>query len=640
MKNLTIGTAGHVDHGKTMLVKALTGIDTDRLKEEKERGISIELGFAFIDLPGGQRAGMVDVPGHERFIRNMLAGVGGIDIVLFVIAADEGVMPQTREHMDIIQLLQVKHGVVALTKTDLVDAEWIALVKEEIAGFLKGTTLEGAPLIEVSAVTGQGIDRIKATLVKLVGEVEQRSAGGPIRLPVDRVFSVAGFGTVVTGTLISGSAASGDAVEVLPQGIRTRIRNVHVHGKKVERAVAGQRSALNLTGVEVEQVPRGSVVASIGYLKPTRRLDVRLQLLSSAKALKHRARVRIYLGTAEVFGRVLLLDRDELEPGQWAYVQFILEAETVAAKGDRFVIRQYSPMVTIGGGSVIDTQPVKHRRFKKEVIESIATREKGTPGDLVRQLLDGSPKMLNAGEIARATGTDSGETGDALLELTRRGAVLRFAVDGVGYYTGAGWYRQWAKEVKDLLAGYHREYPLREGYPKEELRSRKFSGFSARQFQAILQSLEADGIVRINAGSIADPAFTPEPDSGLKSKLSALELRYRESSLQPPAWSDAAAKAGLNQGQAGEALQYLIRQGVLVKVADELYFHSTALAAARDKLAGFFATRGKITVGEARDILSTSRKYALPLLEFFDREKLTRRVGDVRVPGRQLNNRN
>lgn len=636
MKSLTIGTAGHVDHGKTMLVRALTGIDTDRLKEERERGISIELGFAFLDLPGGRRAGIVDVPGHEKFIKNMLAGVGGIDMVLFVIAADEGVMPQTREHLDIIQLLQIRHGIVALTKTDLVDGDWLALVKEEVLDFLQGTVLENAPLIEVSSVTGKGIEDLKAALARLAGEVEQRSAAGPMRLPVDRVFSVTGFGTVVTGTLLSGSAAVGDLVEVLPGGINSRIRNVHVHGKKVERAAAGQRAALNLTGVEVDQAPRGSVVATAGYLKPSDRLDVRLQLLRSAKVLKNRARVRLYLGTAEIFGRVILLDRDELQPGQWAYAQLLLEEKAVAARGDRFVIRSYSPMITIGGGSVIDSKPGKHKRFKEEVIASISTRERGTPGELIRQLLDSRPVMLTAEEIAQAAGLNTRETGDTLSGLSRNGAVRCIEGDGGAYYAGAEWYRKWSAEVKALVAGYHREYPMRDGYPKEELRSRKFSGLSSRQFQLLLQSLESDGAIRVNAKTVSDPAFTPEPGTALKGKLSLIESKYRESAMQPPSWDDAAGGAGLDQSLAVEALHYLIRQGILVKAADDLYFHASSLAEAKSRLAGFFAGKGEITVAEARDIFNTSRKYALPLLEYFDREKITRRVGDVRVPGMKL----
>ena len=635
MKGIIIGTAGHVDHGKTMLVKALTGLDTDRLKEERERGISIELGFAFLDLPGGKRAGIVDVPGHERFIKNMLAGVGGIDMVILVIAADEGVMPQTREHLDIIQLLQVKYGVVALTKTDAVESDWIALVKEEVREFLKGTVLEEAPLLEVSSVTGGGIETLKNTLAEMAGRVERLVADGPLRLPVDRVFSVTGFGTVVTGTLISGSAVTGDPVEVLPRGINSRIRNIHVHGHKEDRVGAGQRAALNITGIEVEQIHRGSVVAAPGHLKPTYRLDVRLQLLGSARALKNRARVRLYLGTAEIFGRVIILQEDQLDPGKWTYAQLELEEEAVAAKGDRFVIRSYSPMRTIGGGSVIDTSPQKHKRFKEEIIESIATREKGTPGELVQQALGGRKDMTPAGDIAKAVGVGEDEAREALGDLERQGAIRRIEGEGQVYYVSAGQYQKWSDETRALLQKYHRQYPLREGFPKEELRSRKFGGLNAKQFQLLLQSLESDGIV-VAGIAVADPGYVFEPGPELKKKIVSLESKYSNSALQPPSWKEAAAGHGLDEALAAEVLYFLIRKGDLVKVAEDIYCHSSALEEAKKRLAGFFHSQGEITVGEFRDLFNTSRKYALPLLEYFDREKVTRRVGDARVPGREL----
>jgi len=636
LKSLIIGTAGHVDHGKTMLVKALTGIDTDRLKEEKDRGISIELGFAFLDLPGGKRAGIVDVPGHERFIKNMLAGAGGMDMVILVIAADEGVMPQTREHLDIIQLLQIRHGVVALTKTDQVDGEWLSLVKEEVQEFLKGTVLEGAPLIEVSSATGLGVPDLRSVLARMAEEIEGKSFNGPMRLPVDRFFSVTGFGTVVTGTLIAGSAGVGDPVEVMPQGISSRIRTIHVHGKKSERAGAGQRVAINLTGIDLEQLERGCVVAAPGHLKPTFRMDARLILLKSAKTMKNRARVRIYLGTAEIFGRVRLLDREELEPGQWAYAQLELEEAAVAAKGDRFVVRSYSPMRTIGGGSVIDTTPAKHRRFRKDVLESISTRERGTPGELIRQLLEGRPVMLTGGEITRAAGLAEQEAGDTLEELVADGSLRRSEGEGAVYYLSEDTYRKWSREVIGLVEGYQRQYPLREGYPKEELRSRKFSGLNARQYQLLLQSLESGGIIQAGPKTVSSPGFDPGPGPDLKDRLSRLEAKYRQAAVQPPAWEEAARETGLEDSQAGEVLHYLLRRGNLIKVAEDLYFHATALEEAGQKLAEFFSGKKEISVGEARDLFGTSRKYALPLMEYFDREKITRRLGDVRVPGVKL----
>lgn len=634
MKHLIIGTAGHVDHGKTTLVKALTGIDTDRLREEKERGISIELGFAYIQLPGGKRAGLVDVPGHERFIKNMLAGVGGIDMVLLVIAADEGIMPQTREHLDIVQLLQVERGVVALTKVDMVDGEWIEMVREEVKEYLKNTFLADAPLVEVSAVTGRGLEELKNVLAGVAGEVTERITSGPTRMPVDRVFSITGFGTVVTGTLVAGSFGVGDNVEVMPQGLAARIRSVQVHGEKVERAMAGQRSAVNLTGLEVEQVPRGSVLATPGSLTPSYRMDVKLSLLDSARALKNRARVRVYLGTAEILGRVILLDREELEPGGAAYAQLELEEVAVAAKGDRFVIRSYSPMRTIGGGKVIDPAAKKHKRMRKELIEALITRERGTPRELVEQYLENRRALLVPEEISGGVRLEVNEIIPALDELVKCGLVARLPFEGVVYYSAAEVYRRWSREVIELTGSYHKQYPLREGFPKEELRSKKFAGVGQKQFQALLLGMEREGLIKTGANSVALAGFEPNPGQALSKVIGALDNLYLKQGFQPPAWSEAVKKQGLPQAQAMEILHYLLRRGKLIKVADDIYFHPEVLAGAREKTLAFLREKGQISVGEARDLLGTSRKYALPLLEYFDREKLTRRVGDVRMPGR------
>jgi selenocysteine-specific elongation factor len=464
-------------------------------------------------------------------------------------------------------------------------------------------------------------------------------AEGPLRLPVDRVFSVTGFGTVVTGTLIAGSAATGDAVEILPRGINSRVRNIHVHGQKVDRAGAGQRVALNVTGVEVEQIDRGSVVASPGHLKPTYRMDIRLQLLESARALKNRARVRLYLGTAEIFGRVILLKEEELAPGKWTYAQLELEEEAVAAKGDRFVIRSYSPMRTIGGGSVIDTGPQKHKRYKKEIIDAIATREKGTPEELVSQALEGRRDMVTAPEIARLAGIGEEETGSTLEELCRQGTVRRVEGEGQAYYISWAQYQKWSGEIRPLLQKYHRQFPLREGFPKEELRSRMFGRLNNKQFQYLLHSLEADGIVSAGAATVADPGYVNEPGPELNKKIIWLQSKYSSSAMQPPSWKEATAGQSLDDGLAAEVLHFLIRKGDLVRVSEDIYFHASALEEARKRLAGFFDGRDQITVGEARDLFSTSRKYTLPLLEYFDREKVTRRVGDIRVPGREIKGR-
>lgn len=632
MKHFVIGTAGHVDHGKTMLVKALTGVDTDRLKEEKERGISIELGFAHLELPGGFSAGIVDVPGHERFIKNMLAGVGGIDLVLLVIAADEGIMPQTREHLDIIQLLQIKKGVVAITKIDLVDEEFLGLVREEVDAFLKGTVLEGAPVVNVSAVTGEGLDELRAALVQVAAEIKERSSNGQARLPVDRCFTVTGFGTVVTGTLVSGQIRTGDSLVLLPRGLITRVRAMQVHGQKVEVATAGQRVALNLTKVEVEQVKRGDVLAAPGSLKPSYLLDVKLTLLKSAlKPLKNHTRVRVYQGTAEVLGRVVLLDRDELEPGEVAYAQLKLEREIVAAKDDRFVIRSFSPMLTIGGGTVIDPTPRKHKRKRPEVLAALATREKGTPVDQVRQFLDTSTGLHTAADIGTAVALNSEEVASALRELSDAGEIKTLAVDNQTYFLSSRTYRRWAEELSALVREYNRSYPLREGYPKEELRSRKFPGLSNKLYQSLLKSMEEDGFIKIMPQSVSGPDFEPAPTAEQVDDVNYLERRVREGAYQPPSWNDLCRELNLSESQAQEYLQFFIRKGVLVKIGEGLYFHREALTEASQKIRDYLLEKEEITVGEARDLLKTSRKFALPLLEYLDRQRITRRVGDVRV---------
>lgn len=638
MKHIIIGTAGHVDHGKTVLVKALTGTDTDRLKEEKERGISIELGFAYLKLPGGQDAGIIDVPGHERFIKNMLAGVGGIDMVLLVIAADEGVMPQTREHLEIIQLLQVDRGAVVLTKKDLVDEEWLDMVREEVSEFLQGTVLEKAPVLAVSAMTGEGLDELLQVIDKLVAGVENRKFTGPPRLPVDRVFTVTGFGTVVTGTLLSGRLNVGDNLQVYPGDSVHRVRNLQVHGQKVNTAESGQRVAVNLTGVETEEISRGNVLAPPGTLRPAHRLDTRLQLLDSApRALKHRARVRVYLGTAEILGRVVLLDQEELLPGSEAYVQLQLEAPVAVARGDHFVIRSYSPMRTVGGGLVIDPAAPRHRRHRPEIIEALVTAEQGTPAELAEQQLETGVRLLTAAEVAAGGGMDGKTAAAALAELVQTGRAVLLTAEGESHYLATGVMEQWKKLIGRALGDYHRKFPLREGYPREEMRSRLFPRLNSKQFNLLLTHLEKEGLVHATAQSVVATGFTPRPTPEQQEIISRLEKLYTGELYQPPGWDEAVSRAGI-RGDSQEYLNYLLARGTLVKVADGMFFHHTAIDRAVKAIREYLARNEQLSLGEMRDLLQTSRKYTLPLLEYMDREKITRRVGDMRVAGRALQN--
>ena len=636
MKHLIIGTAGHVDHGKTMLVKALTGIDTDRLKEEKERGISIELGFASLTLPGGRHAAIVDVPGHERFIKTMLAGASGIDIVLLIIAADESVMPQTREHLDIIRLLHVNQGIVVITKIDLVEEEWLELVQEEIKDFLSDTVLKNAPIVKVSASTGHNMPELLAEIDRLAEVTKEKSTAGQPRLPIDRIFSVTGFGTVVTGTLVSGQLKVGDEIEVFPEELTARVRTLQVHGKSVDLARAGQRVAVNLSGLEVEQISRGNVLALSNNLTPSHRIDVRLLLLKEAgKELKHRARVRIYTGTIEVLGRVIYFDREELKPGEWAYAQLQLEEPAATAKGDRFVIRSYSPMYTIAGGTIIDGAAPKHKRYRQEIIDRLVTLEKGTPDELIEQYLADIPIPVHINELAKATGLSQEQVQTALTEL-KNNQRIKSIDERSGYATSIYRYQSWVLEIQKLLNQFHRQFPLREGYPKEELRSRKFKNLTPKLFQPILAELENDQLIKIQPQTIAAFDFLAQPDAEQQKQLESIEKAFFQGQFQPPGWEQVVTDLNIKDDIQQEFLQYLLRQGILVKISDDIYFHRDILNKAKQMLADYFKTNKEISIGEIRDLLTTSRKYAMPLLEYFDRQRLTRRIGDLRVAGKEL----
>jgi len=492
MKRIIIGTAGHIDHGKTALVRAMTGVDTDRLKEEKKRGISIELGFAPLTLPHGQSAGIVDVPGHERFVRQMLAGAFGMDLVLLIIAADEGIMPQTREHLDIIQLLGIKQGIVVITKMDLVDEEWLMMVEEDIREYLADTDLKAWPVIAVSSLDGRGIPELLNLIEQLAAEVQEKPALGQIRLPIDRVFTMTGFGTVVTGTLWSGRIKLNDALQVLPQEQTVRVRTLHVHNHKVEEALAGQRVAVNLQGIDISDIQRGNVLASPGFLKPTHRVSANLRLLkSSPRPLKNWARVRFHLGTDECLGRVVLLEHDELQPGGQGYVQIVMEEPVVCAKGDRFVIRFYSPVTTIGGGTVIDPHPPKQKRFNEAVLEEIAVKEEGDLLEVVMQEFNKRPdRIVSVEELSATAHSGTEETEEILAELHRQGLVQPLRVESRDLYISSLGLEQNTQRITQVLAEYHRRYPLRRGFPREELRSRHFKQYPVKVFNALLGVLE------------------------------------------------------------------------------------------------------------------------------------------------------
>lgn len=628
---MVIGTAGHVDHGKTELVKSLTGVDTDRLKEEKERGISIELGFAPLRLPDGRQLGLVDVPGHERFIRQMLAGVAGIDLVLLVVAADEGVMPQTKEHLAIIDLLQIKRGILVLTKIDLVEEEWLALVEEEVREAVRGTVLENAPLVPVSALTGEGIPELRELLARLTREIPPRPAAGRIRLPIDRVFSLAGFGTIVTGTLWSGTIKVGSEVEIQPEGLRSRARGLQVHGRPVDQAQAGQRVAVNLSGIEVEDVYRGSVLVEPGLWQPALRLDVSLKLLPEVKPLKHRQRVRFYLGTKEALGRVVLLDREELEGGATAFAQLLLEEPVVAAHRDRFILRTYSPLETIGGGEIIAVNPPRHRRFQEEVIKTLAQRLTGTSGDILLSIVGEEREGVELRRAAARAALGWQEAQQILTQAAQEGKVVLLpAAEGDYYVVTPTVLERWWEMACEALEEFHRRYPLRAGLPKEELRTRFFDRLDWRTFQGLLEYWAKKGKIELAGNSIVLAGYRTEMDARQKKAAEQLVERYRQGHFQPPSPEEACKDLGLSPAELEELLHYLARQGILVKVGEGLYFHQEALKAAQEKIRKL-GEKGTFTLAEARDVLGSSRKYVLPLLEYLDQIKFTRRIGDKRI---------
>lgn len=627
MPEVVIGTAGHVDHGKTQLVRALTGVDTDRLPEEKRRGISIDLGFAPCLLPSGRRAAIVDVPGHERFIRNMVAGATGMDLVLLVVAADEGVMPQTREHLDILHLLGVQAGAIALTKIDLVEPEWLELVEEEVREAVRGTFLEGAPVVRVSSVTGEGLDRLLRVVDELIPRVRPRPLDALPRLPIDRSFTVTGFGTVVTGTLAAGTVHLEDRLELLPAGIPVRVRHLQVHGRPVEQAVAGQRVALNLAGVGSADVQRGHVLAAPGALAPAEELAVAVQLLPHApRGLRSGARVRLHVGTDEVIGRLWLLDRSELVPGERGYALFRAERPAVAAPGDRFIVRTFSPMHTVGGGTVLDTGRPYRRRPAD--VARLQARDTADPVARARAELRDAGMPLPEPELARRLLL----TPEGFLRIRPRLLAEGGAVPlPEGFLVDGEVLERLRHRCVEAVEAFHRREPLRPGMPREELRAALESPPDPRAFAALLAHLHQAGALEVEGDAVHRPGYAPRLEEAAARELERLEGVFREAGLSPPPPAEAAARAGVDPSRASGLLEHLAAAGVLVRLAPDLYLHREAFEGAARTVACHIAEHGPATVAEVRDLLGTTRRLALPLLEAMDRQELTRRVGDRRV---------
>jgi selenocysteine-specific elongation factor len=612
IKNVIAGTAGHIDHGKTALVRALTGIETDRLKEEKERGISIELGFAHLDLSPNLRVGFVDVPGHERFIKNMLAGVGGIDFVLFVIASDESIKPQTREHFDICRLLAIPRGIVVLTKADLVDRDILELVRLEVDDFVKGSFLEQAPVIAVSSVTGEGLEELRAEIHKLALAVQEKDATQHFRLPVDRAFTMRGFGTVVTGTLVSGGVKPEQDVELFPGGRRLRVRGVQVHGKSVARASAGQRTALNLAGVETSELRRGMMLAEAGQLKETVQIDCGFELLATAKPLKHRAPVHFHAGSAEVEAEVRLLDRSEaMKPGSAGYVRLRLREPLQLLPGDRFIVRMFSPVSTIGGGTVLDIAAPR-----RGTIERLKTLESSDLSEQMALLVRESKHGLSLRELVARTGG-------------RENALMKAAgklISAESWFFDPEWINQRIEAVQTLLKQYHRANPLLPGLSKEAVRSRIFPNAPPFLLDVLLaraKTVVASGdLLHLASHKVA---FQRDEEEAAK----RIEQAFESAGLNVPGVAEVLGRSGVEAARARTILQLLMREKKLVRISDDLVFHPSALEALRGLLAQRKGVR--FSVPEFKDWTGVSRKYAIPLLEFLDRERITRRDGDERV---------
>jgi selenocysteine-specific elongation factor len=628
MKSVIVGTAGHIDHGKTALVKALTGIDADRLEEEKRRGITIDLGFAHLELSShsGERLrfGFVDVPGHERFVRNMLAGVGGMDLVLLVIAADEGIKPQTREHFDICRLLSIPRGITVLTKSELVDSETLDVVRLELQEFLRGSFLEGCPVVAVSSLQRTGLDELKRQLIQAAETMPARDASAITRLPIDRVFTMKGFGTVVTGTLVAGAIRREDELELFPSKRRVRVRGVQVHGAAADQAVAGERTAVNLAGVEKQDVERGMTLASPGLLETTSRLDVRLSLLSSARPIQSGARVHLHAFTSEVIATINLLAGKQLQPGEEAFTQLRLSAPLLLVPGDRFIIRQFSPVITVGGGVVLDAFPIKrtvanHSEFLRVVNSGEVNRV------LLARITRRGQDGILASELIRETGQSQSALQPSLSALLQSQVVARRGE----FLMEARALQQLADAVTNTVSEFHAANRLAPGISKEALREQ------ARASQASFEAALAMSLAGKKLALTGDVVHLPGRGVVMQGEESesrkTIAQAFASAGLKVPALKDVLAGLKIDKARAQQIVTLLLRERVLVKVSDDLVFHASALQSLRAQLAAEKQKSQRIDVARFKDLTGVSRKYAIPLLEYLDRERVTKRIGDERV---------
>lgn len=633
MKHVIIGTAGHVDHGKTMLVKALTGIDTDRLVEEKKRGITIELGFAHLNFDDGTQAGIVDVPGHEKFIKNMLAGAGGIDLAMLVVAADEGFMPQTIEHLGILSLLGIRDGLVVLTKCDLVDPEWLDMVREDVKAQTAGTFLEGKPVHAVSVRTGEGLAALKQDLWQMVQKASEKNLRIPFRLPIDRVFSVEGFGTVVTGTLIEGSLAAGDMVEVLPTGFQARVRNLQVHGKDVPTAYAGQRVAVNLAGTKRADLARGDTLAKPDTVRKSLMLDVRLQnLRNSQRTILSGSQLHLYHGSSARLCKAILLDRDVLQPGESCLAQLRMTEELATKCGDRFVVRFYSPLETIGGGVILDDCPARHKKGDQRALDALAIRESGSGGQrLLQAVAEKNCGLPTLAELAAGMNCQPEELEGELAALCAAGKVLEPLP---GRYLAGSVFDGIEETCRQLLDKYHKQNPLHAGMKVAELRQKLFKNADQAIADALLAALVREGKLKAVADRYALADFTvrlTKRQNGIRDKL--LQM-YRKAGLETPGLDEVYGMFPANeQTDCRQVVESLVSGGGLVMLTPQICLHREVYEDMARRLVELFAGQEELTLAEFRDRLGTSRKYALALLEYWDKTKVLKKEGDLRRTG-------
>ncbi|MEE9584686.1 MAG: selenocysteine-specific translation elongation factor [Candidatus Brocadiales bacterium] len=634
MKKVVLGTAGHIDHGKTALIIALTGIDTDRLPEEKTRGITIDLGFAHMDIDKDLRVGIIDVPGHERFVKNMLAGATGIDLAMLVIAADDGVMPQTVEHLEILELLGVKHGIIVITKKDLVSEDWLELVKEDVKKLANRTFLRDAPMEVVSSATGEGGPELRETIKELVLGLQEELVQGIFRLPIDRAFTIQGFGCVVTGTVSNGEVRVGDEVEILPSKESARVRGIEVHGEKIDLAHRGQRAALNLSGVKTSEVHRGYQLSVPGYLEPVQMVDCNLHYLSTARRpLANGERIRFHIATSEVMGRTVLLDKEVLKPGENAFVQYRLEGPIAAERGEHYVIRSYSPCRTIGGGEVLRGADTKRlRRFREEVLAPLRLFLKGTDQEIIEQaFLEPTRYLLSNEEISRHLNICPSRVKEVVSGLTKKGILVNIKENSRVFSVHQQRLSDARTEILKRLEEFHKANPMKRGIEDAPLRTKLPKAMPVQLILRVLADLQQEGVIVTSGQKIAMAGHRVRLSESDKKTIKSIEDTFLKDRFTPPPLEKVLPKDPSEKDRFWSVLNLMAEEGTLIEVRPALYFHARAIEELKDRLESSIQEKGSITVGDFKDLVGASRKYVMPLLEYFDKIHITKRVGDKRV---------